>query len=546
MELREKNIDGLKERVFDSLIIGAGINGAVSGAALSAQGTKVCLIDQGDFGSLTSQESSNLVWGGIKYMENSEFGLVWKLCRARNQLLKAYPTRVREIRFLTTIEKGFRHRPLILWIGTWLYWAIGRGFTKRPRLLFKREIAQDEPNVRLDNSTGGFEYSDAYLPDNDARFVFDFVRNTNANGGVTINYLESLGSHREEDLWITRVRDRISGHESTIRSKTLINACGPFVDEHNRLSHITTRHRHLFSKGIHLMVKRVSNGNRVLAFFASDGRLFFVIPMGPVSCLGTTDTRVEEVTDTVTPEDRHFVLDNINRCLDLDPPLTETDIISERCGVRPLVVDPEGKNRDKGDWSSLSRKHAIEIDRDKRHLCIFGGKLTDCLNVGDEVVKAIGDMQIGLRPQDRDWFGEPPRSAFESFQRLATELRIDSHTPAHFSEPISLRLWRRYGTDAGRMLETIAGDESMAQVLIEGTEFLRCEIHRAAHDEMIVNLDDFLRRRTKIALTVPRDSLQEDPGMREVCEVLFGNDANTRFEEYFSPDSADLKGGCRQ
>jgi len=542
-ELRERNIDALEERVFDSLIIGAGINGAVSGAALSAQGAKVCLIDQGDFGSRTSQESSSLVWGGIKYMENSAFRLVRKLCRARNQLLRAYPTNVREIRFLTTIEKGFRHRPLILWIGTWLYWAIGRGFTRKPRLLSKRAIAQDEPNIRLSNSTGGFEYSDAYLPGNDARFVFDFVQKTNANGCVTINYLESLGSHREGDQWITQVRDRVSGHESIIRSKTLINACGPFVDEHNRLSHITTRHRHLFSKGIHLIVKRVTGGNRILAFFASDGRLFFVIPMGPVSCLGTTDTRVEEVTDTATPEDRHFVLDNINRCLDLDPPLTEADIISERCGVRPLVVDTEGKNRDKGDWSSLSRKHAIEIDRDKRHLCIFGGKLTDCLNVGDEVVKAIGEMQIGLRPQDSDWFGEPPRSDFESFQQRATELRIDDRTPAHFSEPISLRLWRRYGRDAGPLLDAIAGDETMGQVLIEGTAFLRCEIHRAARDEMIVNLDDFLRRRTKIALTVPRDSLREDPGMREACDVLFGNDANARFKEYFSSDSADLEKG---
>lgn len=539
-ELREQNIETLKERVFDSLIIGAGINGASSGAALSAQGARVCLIDQGDFGSLTSQESSNLVWGGIKYMENMEFGLVAKLCRSRNQLLRAYPTNVREIRFLTTIERGFRFRPLPLWIGTWLYWAIGRGFTKTPRLLSRGRISQDEPNVRLDNSTGGFEYSDAYLPGNDSRFVFDFVRKTRANGGVTINYLESLESHREKDLWVTKVRDKVTGLNGTIRSRTLINACGPYVDEYNRRSQVTTRHRHLFSKGIHLIVKRCTSGSRSLAFFASDGRLFFVIPMGPMSCLGTTDTRVEEVTDTVTPEDRSFVLDNINRCLALKAPLTEADIISERCGVRPLVVDPAGKNRDKGDWSSLSRKHAIEIDLEKRHLCIFGGKLTDCLNIGDAIVKAIGQMQIGVRLHDDEWFGEPPTSEYESYQRRANELGIDGRTPAHFSEPISHRLWRRYGADAGPMLETVAGDETMSQELIEGSEFLRCEIDRVARDEMVVNLDDFLRRRTKIALTVSKDSLREDPGTREACEALFGSQAQTRFEEYFSPVSASL------
>ena len=84
------------------------------------------------------------------------------------------------------------------------------------------------------------------------------------------------------------------------------------------------------------------------------------------------------------------------------------------------------------------------------------------------------------------------------------------------------------------MLESIAFDETMAQVLIEGTEFLRCEIHRAASDEMIVKLDDFLRRRTKIALTVTKNSLRDDPGVREACEVLFGKDGKVRFEEYFS------------
>ena len=379
--MREEAIDALRESVFDSLIIGAGINGAASSAALSAQGGKVCLIDQGDFGSLTSQESSNLIWGGIKYLENFEFGLVWKLCRARNQLLKAYPTNVREIRFLTTVEKGFRHHPLALYLGAWIYWLIGRGFTHRPRILSRRDIAQSEPNVRLDTCAGGFEYSDAYLPGNDARFVFDFVLKTRANGGVTINYLESFGSHWKEELWITRVRDRVGGKDGTIRSKTLINACGPFVDEYNSRSGIATRHRHLFSKGIHLIVKRSTSGSRVLAFFASDGRLFFIIPMGSASCLGTTDTRVEEVSATVTPEDRHFVLSNINRRLALNPPLTEADIISERCGVRPLVVDSEGRDIDSGDWSSLSRKHVIEIDRDRRHLCIFGGKtdgLSEC------------------------------------------------------------------------------------------------------------------------------------------------------------------------
>ena len=108
MELRASNVRKLRESTFDVLILGGGINGAVSAAALAAKGVKVALIDRGDFAGLTSSNSSNLAWGGIKYLENHEYFLVNKLCRSRNHLMRSYPSTVKEIRFLTTIQRGFR------------------------------------------------------------------------------------------------------------------------------------------------------------------------------------------------------------------------------------------------------------------------------------------------------------------------------------------------------------------------------------------------------------------------------------------------------
>src|SRR5882672_6697821 len=104
--LRDTNLDKLGTLRFDVLVLGGGINGAVSAAALATRGAKVALIDRGDFASVTSQQSSNLAWGGIKYLETYEFGLVRKLCRARNRLLRAYPSTVQEIRFFTSVARG--------------------------------------------------------------------------------------------------------------------------------------------------------------------------------------------------------------------------------------------------------------------------------------------------------------------------------------------------------------------------------------------------------------------------------------------------------
>jgi len=532
MQLRATNIAKLQERHFDVLIIGGGINGAVAAAALSGKGVKVALIDRGDFAGFTSSQSSNLAWGGIKYMESYDFKLVRKLCISRNRLMRNYPSSVKEVRFFTVLEKGFRYPRLLVWAGTWLYWLFGNGFTRTPRLLSCREIKHEEPLVRVTNSIGGFEYSDAYLQDNDARLTFNFVRTAMDRGCIAANYVESLGGKRGADgVWRIQARNREEGGDLTIRARVLINATGPFVDEHNGLTGQQTEHHHVFSKGIHLIVPRLSRERRVLTFTANDGRMFFAIPMGGRTCIGTTDTRVTTPFTEVTDEDRRFVLDNINQRLQLERPLGPEDVLAERCGVRPLVVkNGAGAERD---WTQLSRKHAIDADPEQRHLSIFGGKLTDCINVGEEVCDWVGRFGIQLPDQHFRWYGEPVE-AREEFQRQARLMELDSYTAPESSEPLSVRLWRRYNSRALVLLEAIREDPRQAEVLIKGTEYIRCELEEAKQYEMVVTLDDFLRRRSKIALVEHRDTIRRAPGLMEACDILFGDRAQQRFDAYFS------------
>ncbi len=188
-QLRHTNIERLGQDVFDVLVIGGGINGSVSAAALAGKGAKVALIDRGDFACFTSQESSNLAWGGIKYLETFDFALVRKLCLSRNHLIRSFPSIVQEIRFFTTIPQGFRHSRLKLYAGTWLYWLFGNGFTRTPRLLSKEQMRQEEPVVAAEKGVGGFEYSDAYLHDNDSRFVFGFIRSAMNSGCSRISQM---------------------------------------------------------------------------------------------------------------------------------------------------------------------------------------------------------------------------------------------------------------------------------------------------------------------------------------------------------------------
>ena len=529
MNLRDTNLTQLSAQTYDVLVVGAGINGAVSAAALSKKGLSVAVIDKGDFAGETSSHSSNLAWGGIKYLESHEYLLVNKLCKSRNHLMQSYPSTVQEIRFLTTLQKGFRFPALFVYLGTLLYWIMGRFFTRFPEFLSSAAIEAREPVIDTSNAQGGFEYSDAFLHDNDARFVFNFIRGAMDNGAVVTNYVSAQDAQFTNNIWHVAVKDEISGEPIAIKAKSVINACGPFADAFNAELENKTEHHHVFSKGVHLIVNKLTTVDKVLAFFASDGRLFFVIPMGQKTCIGTTDDKVNSPNPVVTDADRHFILDNVNALLNLDQPLTMADVISERCGVRPLAVKG---NSGSSDWVQLSRKHAVDVNTPKRLVSIFGGKLTDCINVGNEIADTIAAFDMPLPNPHAKWYGESSDAHKQTFLDRAALINLDALTPVYSSELLSTRLWRRYDINALQIIDGIQRDPQQAEQLMHNAEYIRAELHYAARREMITKLDDFLRRRSKISMVLRSSEILTSPGLLEACEILFGEQAEAKLAEY--------------
>lgn len=94
-------------------------------------------------------------------------------------------------------------------------------------------------------------------------------------------------------------------------------------------------------------------------------------------------------------------------------------------------------------------------------------------------------------------------------------------------------MWRRYDQHALELLAEIREDPPQAGAPIVGTDYLRCEIQLAKRREMIVKLEDFLRRRSKIALIMRREDIRNTVGLMEICEILFGDRAREKFDEYF-------------
>lgn len=528
----------MRDGTFDTLIIGGGINGAVTAASLAGRGANIALIDRGDFASFTSQASSNLVWGGFKYLENYELWLVFKLCLSRNRLMKAYRDNIRQIGFYAALDEKGPYKPWFAAFGALGYWIIGLFGTRYPRLLSRDDIENEEPAINIDTVAGGIEYRDGILVDNDARFVFSFVRSAIEAGATAANYIEMVSARRVGDKWVATLRCTDTGEEFTTTATTIVNAAGPFVDETNQQWGLNTEHRIVYSKGIHLVMPRITTNrhHKVLAFYDDTERLFYVIPMGRRSVIGTTDTRVDTPFTEVDQDDIDFLLSQINARLDLATPLTKDDIIAERSGVRPLVVAAGKGDQKDVDWTKLSRKHAVEVDTDQRVVTIFGGKLTDCLNVGEEVAAEIEALGVPLEKDLHNWYGEPAKATRKEFFRQARLMRLDDLREKPDTEPLSDRLWRRYGRRAFAMLEQIRQDPKMAEDIMGSADYLRAELYSAADSEMITKLEDFMRRRSKIELVVRDDDIRNSAGLREVAIILFGNDADRRLAEYFGSE----------
>ncbi|EED35466.1 FAD dependent oxidoreductase [Luminiphilus syltensis NOR5-1B] len=528
---RDAMLSRLAGGSVDVLVVGGGINGAVAAAALAGHGVQVALVDRADFASGVSSHSSNLAWGGIKYLESGEWRLVRKLCLSRNRLMDAFPSTVREIRFFTSIQRGFRMWSVLVWLGALLYWLMGNCRMSAPRFLRRKTIIAEAPVINASEVVGGLEYSDCYLFDNDSRFVFNFIRRAMDAGATAANYTEvtALEFSSDQQHWQVSLRDCEANRDLQLTAKVVINATGPNVDRLNATVGVDTEHHHLLSKGVHLIVDRVTPLAKVLTFFASDGRLFFVIPMGPKTCIGTTDTQVARAEVSVSNEDRDFVLANANALLELPEPLTRDDIIAERVGVRPLAIAGADTSRD---WVQLSRKHQLEIDDDRHFISIFGGKLTDCLNVGEELVAAVSQLGVITRSPEQRWYGEPDATDRRRFLERAQHLALDELTEDGVSEPLSLRFWRRYGNYANELLDTIGEHPDKAKLVIPEAEYTHAELELMSRREMIVHFDDFLRRRSKIALVVPGRSLRKESTLRGAARLLFGDSAAAKLAEY--------------
>ena len=460
---------------FDLLVVGGGINGAAIARDAAGRGQSVLLVEKDDLASHTSSASSKLIHGGLRYLEQYEFGLVRESLHEREILLRTAPHLVRPLKFVLPDPPGGRPFWLIR-AGLLLYDLLaGRGSLPRSRRVGRKEAALGAP------LKAGFSlatYWDAWV--DDSRLVALNALDAHERGAEIATGTELLTARRAGDAWTAS----LSG-DREVSARAIVNAAGPWVAEvlKGRLG-AETKSRARLIKGSHILVPRLWQGDHAYILQnEADGRVVFALPYGDGSLIGTTDVPVERPEEAVISQAEIDYLCAAANAYFVQQTAPE-QVIWAYAGVRSLYDDGEAEAKD------VTRDYRLELDPapGPKLLSVFGGKITTARQLATE---ALDLLEVpGLKFTATNVLpGGNVSAAFNA--RLAA-------LGAWLPDPLLRRLAGAYGT----RIETLLGDaDSLAGLGRHfGAGLYEAEVRYLVETEFARTAEDILWRRTKLGL----------------------------------------------
>ena len=374
----------VQQEEFDLVVIGGGITGAGIALDAASRGLKVVLLEKGDFASGTSSKSTKLIHGGLRYLKQFDFWLVKEVGSERAIVHRLAPHLVLPEKMLLPLIEGGSYGKWLTSIGLKVYDILAQVEGDDQRKMVEPEEALElEPLLPKDILKGAGFYAE-YRTD-DARLTIENIKTSVGKGALALNYMEVVGFLYENDeIRGVTAEDQLEEESLAIRSKYVISAAGPWVDELRDLNNSKKGKRLHLTKGVHLVFPYEKFPVRQSVYFdIPDGRMMFAIPRGKVTYIGTTDTHYTENKDHVTTDltDAVYLIAAVNNMFP-SIQLEMEDVISSWAGLRPLIFE-EGKSA-----SELSRKDEIFVS-DSGLISIAGGKLTGYRKMAERVVNRV-------------------------------------------------------------------------------------------------------------------------------------------------------------
>jgi glycerol-3-phosphate dehydrogenase len=516
-EDRAGTLARLSAEAFDLLIVGGGATGAAIARDAALRGLAVALVDAGDYAGQTSSHSSKLIHGGLRYLQYGDLPLVFEGLTERRRLMSTAPHLCRPIEFVFPGYRGERPGLFTLAAGITLYntLALWRPPAAR-RHLDAHDLYALAPHLRSAGLEGAEVYVDCQT--DDARLVLENVLDAEAAGAACANHLrvERLARDRRGRPRGATVIDGETDARFDVQARLVVSATGPFTD-----GFLGGPRRLRPTLGVHLVfdAARVPHGGRALVLRTpQDNRLYFVLPAGARTVVGTTDTdfapaegpdRAPRFGDEIRASgaDVAYLLEAARHAfpsLALGP----DDVVSTYAGLRPLLAGNANTP------SETSREHLIARTPDGV-VVVAGGKLTTLRRMAEETVDVAVEA---LRASGV----ERPFAACATRTRplpgggpLPEALAAPEHAP-----DVTVRLGGAYGSRADGVLAIASASPRLGERIDPTLPFLWAEVVHAARHERARHLTDILVRRIPFL----RDAADQGLGAAAEAAALAGGE----------------------
>jgi glycerol-3-phosphate dehydrogenase len=504
-------IERMANEEFDVVVIGGGATGTGSALDAASRGLSVALLEARDYAAGTSSRSSKLIHGGLRYLEQRDFGLVREALHERGLLLSTLaPHLVRPVPFLFPLDKLWE-TPYI-GAGMILYDTLGGGHTGVPgfRHLSKRKALRVAPALREDALVGAFQYFDAQV--DDARHTMTVARTAAHYGAAVANNIAVVGFLREGER-VTGVvaRDAHTDREIKVRARQVINATGVWTDDIQNMVGERGKFHVRASKGVHLLIPRDRLQLDTGLILRTEKSVLFVIPWGRHWIVGTTDTdwELDRAHPAASKSDIDYIFEHVNKVL--REPLTHEDVEGVYAGLRPLL------SHESESTSTLSREHTVAVPVPGL-VAVAGGKYTTYRVMGkDAVDAAVRGLDRRVPPSVTD---KTPLVGAEGYQALRNRTEaLAAETGLH---PARIQhLLGRFGSRIFELTAEIARDPELAKPLPGADDYLAAEVRHAVTHEGAQHLEDVLTRRTRISIEAwDRGLASAEPAAELMADVL--------------------------
>ena len=484
-QTRSANLARMAEERFDVLVIGGGITGVGIALDAASRGFSVALAEKDDFASGTSGRSSRLIHGGLRYLEQRDFGLVRESLRERGILFRLAPHLVRPVPMYMLADTFASRARYRLGLAGYELLAAGRNIGFH-RSVTARQVREAIPG--FGGWCGGYRYFECRT--DDARLTIEVARAAQAFGAVLANHARVEGLLGGARVTGATAVDQVTGQRLDIRARATVNAGGVWADRVRDLAAGGTD-RLLPSKGVHLVFAPGAVRTKaavVVPSAAGDGRFIFCIPWEDRVYAGTTDTPYSGDMDhlTVDDSDRDYILSAVAQAF---PGVTGRDVVASWAGLRPLLSG----TRDDARTYDLSRKHVV-VEDPPGLFTITGGKLTTYRAMAEDLMDR---MCAALGPGGPCLTRSVPLGLHGPAEQ-AVHLATAEMARLGLAPGTGVRLVQRYGDDWREAVSMIGRDPGLGEPAADGLPVLNVELDLARSREMAITDEDVFVRRTRL------------------------------------------------